>query len=119
MQGIVPGLQINYTTNDQGGAPTIKIRGTGSINGSNKPLILLDGVEIEDLSFVNPNSIANISVLKDAASSSIYGSRAAYGVVLITSKDGSELKDNVKISYSNNFSWNEPIALPKYCTGLQ
>ncbi len=117
LQGIVPGLQINYTTNDQGGAPTIKIRGTGSINGSNKPLILLDGVEIEDLSFVNPNSIANISVLKDAASSSIYGSRAAYGVVLITSKDGSELKDNVKISYSNNFSWNEPIALPKYCTG--
>ncbi|MDD2962022.1 MAG: TonB-dependent receptor [Muribaculaceae bacterium] len=117
LQGVVPGLTITSSSNDQGAAPTIKIRGNGSINGNNKPLILLDGVEIEDLSFVNPNSVANISVLKDAASSSIYGSRAAYGVVLITSKDGSDLKNKVRVSYSNNFSWNEAIALPKYCTG--
>lgn len=117
LQGVVPGLSIVYTTNDQGSSPTIKVRGTGSINGSNKPLILLDGVEIEDLSFVNPDNIANMSVLKDAASASIYGSRAAYGVVLITSKDGSNMKDRFTINYSNNFSWSQPINLPKYCTG--
>ena len=109
LQGVVPGLQITYTTNDQDAAATIKVRGTGSINGSNKPLVLLDGVEIPDLTFVNPNNIENISILKDAASASIYGARAAYGVVLITSKDGSNLKDNVSISYSNNFSWQQPI----------
>ena len=117
LQGVVPGLQITYTTNDQDAAATIKVRGTGSINGSNKPLVLLDGVEIPDLTFVNPNNIENISILKDAASASIYGARAAYGVVLITSKDGSNLKDNVSISYSNNFSWQQPINLPKYATG--
>ncbi|MFB0974212.1 MAG: SusC/RagA family TonB-linked outer membrane protein, partial [Bacteroidales bacterium] len=117
LQGVVPGLTITYTTNDQGSSASIKVRGTGSINGSNKPLILLDGVEISDLSFVNPTNVANISVLKDAASASIYGSRAAYGVVLITTKDGSEMKDRVSITYSNNFSWNQPTSLPKYCTG--
>jgi TonB-linked SusC/RagA family outer membrane protein len=117
LQGVVPGLTVTYTTNDQGSGASIKIRGMGSINGSNKPLILLDGVEIDDLSFVNPTNVANISVLKDAASASIYGSRAAYGVLLITTKDGSNLKDKVSITYSNNFSWNQPINLPKYCTG--
>ncbi len=116
LQGVVPGLTINFTTNDQGSSPTIKVRGTGSLNGSNKPLVLLDGVEIDDLSFINPDNIANISILKDAASSSIYGSRAAYGVVLITSKNGSNMQDRVHISYSNNFSWNQPINLPKYIT---
>ena len=117
LQGTVPGLSISYSSNDQGEAASIKVRGSGSINGSNKPLILLDGVEIEDLSFVNPDNIANMSVLKDAASSSIYGARAAYGVVLITSKDGSKLANKASVSYSNNFSWNQPINLPNYNTG--
>ncbi len=116
LQGVVPGLNISYTSNDMGTTPTIKIRGTGSINGDNTPLILLDGVEVPDLSFVNPDNIKSISVLKDAASASIYGSRAAWGVVLITSKDGSAVKDKVSITYSNNFSWNQPIGLPKYIT---
>ena len=116
LQGVVPGLTITYNTNDLTASPTMKIRGTGSVNGDNKPLILLDGVEIPDLSFVNPDNIKSISVLKDAASSSIYGSRAAWGVVLITSKDGSSVKDNVTITYSNNFSWNEPVGLPHYIT---
>ena len=65
---------------------------------------------------MNPDNIKSISVLKDAASASIYGSRAAWGVVLITSKDGSAVKDKVSITYSNNFSWNQPIGLPKYIT---
>lgn len=114
LQGVVPGLSITYNSNDLNASPTMKIRGTGSINGDNTPLILLDGVEVPDLSFVNPDNIKSISVLKDAASASIYGSRAAWGVVLITSKDGSAVKDKVSITYSNNFSWNQPIGLPKY-----
>ena len=116
LQGVVPGLSITYNNNDLNASPTMKIRGTGSINGDNTPLILLDGVEVPDLSFVNPDNIKSISVLKDAASASIYGSRAAWGVVLITSKDGSAVKDKVSITYSNNFSWNQPIGLPKYIT---
>lgn len=116
LQGVVPGLSIIYNSNDLNASPTMKIRGTGSINGDNTPLILLDGVEVPDLSFVNPDNIKSISVLKDAASASIYGSRAAWGVVLITSKDGSAVKDKVSITYSNNFSWNQPIGLPKYIT---
>lgn len=116
LQGVVPGLSITYNSNDLNASPTMKIRGTGSINGDNTPLILLDGVEVPDLSFVNPDNIKSISVLKDAASASIYGSRAAWGVVLITSKDGSAVKGKVSITYSNNFSWNQPIGLPKYIT---
>jgi TonB-linked SusC/RagA family outer membrane protein len=116
LQGVVPGLTITYSTNDLNASPTMKIRGNGSINGDNTPLILLDGVEVPDLSFVNPDNIKSISVLKDAASASIYGSRAAWGVVLITSKDGAGAKDKVSITYSNNFSWNQPIGLPHYIT---
>lgn len=116
LQGVVPGLTVTFNNNDLNGSPTMKIRGTGSINGDNKPLILLDGVEVPDLSFVNPDNIKGISVLKDAASASIYGSRAAWGVILITSKDGSGVKDKVSVSYSNNFSWNQPIGLPDYIT---
>ena len=114
LQGVVPGLTITYDTGDLGNSPTMKIRGTGSINGTNNPLILVDGVEVPDLSFVNPDNVKSISVLKDAASSSIYGSRAAWGVILITSKDGSGAKDRMTITYSNNLSWNQPIGLPKY-----
>ena len=117
LQGTVPGLTITFGTADLGESASIKVRGTTSVFGNNKPLILLDGVEISDLSFVNPDNIANISVLKDAASASIYGTRGAYGVVLITSKDGSEVKDRAKVTYSANFAWNQPIDLPKYATG--
>ncbi|MBQ2414197.1 MAG: TonB-dependent receptor [Rikenellaceae bacterium] len=117
LQGTVPGLTITFSTADLGASASVKVRGTTSVYGNNKPLILLDGVEISDLSFVNPDNIANISVLKDAASASIYGTRGAYGVVLITSKDGSEVKDRAKVTYSANFAWNDPIDLPKYATG--
>ena len=116
LQGVVPGLTITFTSNDLGESPTMKIRGTGSVNGNTAPLILLDGVEVPDLSFVNPDNIKSISVLKDAASASIYGTRAAFGVILITSKDGSAVRDHASITYSNNFSWNTPIGLPNYIT---
>ena len=80
-------MTITTNSGEIGGAPTIKIRGSiGSPNGDSKPLILVDNVEVTDISMVNPDDIESISVLKDAAASSLYGSRAANGVILITTK---------------------------------
>ena len=108
LQGSVPGVNITIPTGEVGSDPLIKIRGQiGSISGDNKPLILLDNVEIPSIQMVNPNDVQSISVLKDAASSSIYGSKAAFGVILITTKSGSKT-DKFEVSYSNNFSWQNP-----------
>lgn len=109
MQGTTPGLSITLPSGEVGSDPTIKIRGQiGSISGNNNPLILLDNVEIPSINIVNPDDIESITVLKDAASSSIYGSKAAFGVILITSKQGSKTESNT-ISYSNNFSFQNPF----------
>ena len=114
LQGMVPGLTITFASGELNATPDIKIRGLGSLNGSGAPLLLLDGVEISDLSLVNPSDIANISVLKDAASSSIYGARAAFGVVLITTKTGAGTQDRVQVQYTNNLAWNNRMNLPEY-----
>lgn len=113
LQGVVPGLTITYGNGGLTAGPSINIRGIGSLNGASKPLIMVDNVETPDLSIINPNDIETISVLKDAASTSIYGARAAFGVVLIKTKSG---KKNQKTSvvYSNNFSWNKPTVLPDF-----
>lgn len=89
LQGVVPNLQINTTDGGRPGSDlSWQIRGTGSIGGANdSPLILIDGIP-GDASMLNPDDIENISVLKDASASSIYGSRAPYGVVIITTKKG-------------------------------
>lgn len=109
MQGTTPGLSITIPSGEVGSDPTIKIRGQiGSISGNNNPLILLDNVEIPSINIVNPDDIESITVLKDAAASSIYGSKAAFGVVLITTKQGSKTETNT-ISYSNNFSFQNPF----------
>ena len=115
LQGVVPGLTVLNSSGKLGEAPVMTIRGTGTLsNGAQSaPLIVLDGVVIDDLSFVNPNDIENISVLKDAASTSIYGTRAAFGVVLITTKSAKKV-DRVKINYTNNFSWATSSILPDY-----
>ncbi len=111
LQGAVGGLNI---TNDNGGAPgqkmDINIRGVGSIGeGSTaKPLILIDGIE-GDLSLVNPSDIENISVLKDAAAASIYGSRAPFGVILVTTKKGNK---GFSISYNGNVRLQNPLNTP-------
>ena len=108
LQGAVPGMNIVIPTGEVGSDPLIKIRGQiGSINGGNSPLILLDNVEIPSIQLVNPNDIQSITVLKDAASASIYGSKAAFGVVLITTKNGTR-GPKLQVSYSNNFSWQNP-----------
>src|SRR5699024_11225697 len=76
--------------------------------GSSSPLILVDDVEVPSIQYVNPNNIESISVLKDAAAASIYGSKAAFGVILITTKDGADT-EGVEATYSSNFSWQTPF----------
>ncbi len=113
LQGVVPGLNISMPS--QGGrldaTPSFNIRGTGNLGtgSSASPLILIDGVE-GDINTLNPQDIASISVLMDAASSAIYGSRAPFGVVLVTTKKGE--KGRASITYSNNFRWSRPTRIP-------
>jgi len=115
LQGNVPGLQVTYGDGAITAGASIQIRGMVSVNGSSAPLILVDGVALlnNDLTLINPNDIASISVLKDASSTSIFGARAAAGVILITTKSGSK---NTKshITYSDNFSWSKPTYLPSF-----
>ena len=113
LQGVVPGLNISQSSGGNlGNNPSINIRGIGTIGaGSNgSPLILIDGTE-GDINSLNPQDIDNISVLKDASASSIYGSRAAFGVILITTKKGKAGKTTV--NYSNSFRLSSPINLPQ------
>lgn len=109
LQGVVPGLQITQTNGSLEDTPSINVRGTTTIGQgtSGDPLVLIDGME-GDLNTINPQDIANISVLKDAAASSIYGSRAPFGVILITTKSGSK-EGKTSINYNNSFRWGTPI----------
>jgi TonB-linked SusC/RagA family outer membrane protein len=110
LQGMSPGLTIL----NQGGGPgeadvVARIRGVGTLNDSS-PLVLVDGVE-QSLSTVEPENIESISVLKDAASASIYGSRAANGVILIETKRGAE--SGVIVSYDNHVGWINTLGFPE------
>ncbi|MEL7585236.1 MAG: TonB-dependent receptor [Prolixibacteraceae bacterium] len=105
LQGVTPGLNVVVPSGEIGSDPLLKIRGQfGSIEGKSKPLILLDNVEIPSIQLVNPDDIESISVLKDAASASIYGAKAAFGVILITTKKGAN-KESINVSYSGNLSF--------------
>ena len=108
LQGAVPGLQISSTGGSLENNMSINIRGTATIGqgSSGSPLILIDGSE-GDLNTINPQDIETISVLKDAAASSIYGARAPFGVILITTKKGKEGK--VSINYNNSFRFSNRI----------
>ena len=113
LQGVVPGL--NLTVGNNGGSLdgtlNMNIRGAGTIgDGSgSSPLVLIDGIE-GDLNTVNPNDIESVSVLKDAASASIYGARASFGVILVTTKSGKSGKTNV--SYSGSARFSDAIGIP-------
>ena len=108
LQGVVPGLSVRIPSGEVGSDPLMRIRGfVGSIQGSSAPLILVDNVEIPSIQMINPNDVESITVLKDAAASSIYGSKAAFGVILITTKRGSRT-EGVNLTYSNNFSIQSP-----------
>ncbi len=112
LQGMVPGLQITTSNGALDEGMNISVRGQGTIGdgSSGNPLILIDGME-GDLNTINPEDIESISVLKDAAASSIYGSRAPFGVILVTTKSGARGK--AKVNYNNNFRMASPIRLPK------
>lgn len=114
LQGAVAGM--NFSTASSGGtlnsSKSFNIRGTGTIGAGSSvsPLVLIDGME-GDLNALNPQDIDNISVLKDASASSIYGSRAAGGVILVTTKSGKEGKTT--INYNNSFRFNSPLNMPE------
>ena len=115
LQGAVPGLTITNANGKINDDPNIVIRGVGTLSnsGSTPPLYVVDGVPVDNISYLNGNDIESISVLKDASSSSIYGTRAAFGVILITTKTAKDA-DKCKVSYSGNFGWSQATSLPNY-----
>ena len=104
LQGLLPGLNIQSNNGNPGGLPDINIRGVNSLNGGG-PLILVDGIE-GNIEKVNPADVESVTVLKDAASSAIYGARGAFGVILITTKKGKV--GDVEVRYTNNFGVTTP-----------
>lgn len=115
LQGAVPGLTITNSSGNIGDNATIRIRGLGTLsNGEvSNPLFVVDGVPMDDISYLNTQDIESISVLKDAASTSIYGTRAAFGVILINTK-GAKPTDRISVSYTGNFAWSQPTYVPDY-----
>ncbi|GAB4016351.1 SusC/RagA family TonB-linked outer membrane protein [Spirosoma migulaei] len=110
MQGRISGVQISSANGAPGGAMQVRIRGVGSITAGNEPLYIVDGVQLNTqntntyassnpINFLNPNDVESIEVLKDAAAASIYGSQAANGVVIITTKKGKAGRTQVKLNY--------------------
>lgn len=110
LQGLMPGLNIQMNDGDPSATPDINVRGFNSINGGS-PLVLIDGIE-GNITRVNPNDIESVTVLKDAASASIYGARGAFGVILITTKTGKA--GSTSVTYTNNFGWTTPTARTDY-----
>jgi TonB-linked SusC/RagA family outer membrane protein len=119
LQGMVPGLNISQSGGGRlDSNPSINIRGISTIGqgSTGSPLILIDGME-GDINALNPQDIGSISVLKDVSSSSIYGARAPFGVILITTKQGKAGKIN--INYNNNFSSNSPMNVPNMMNSFE
>jgi TonB-linked SusC/RagA family outer membrane protein len=101
LQGKIAGVQIQNQTSEAGAEPKIRIRGTNSINASANPLIVVDGhPAIDGMNFINPADVESVEVLKDAASAAIYGSRAAGGVIMITTKSGKAEKTKYSVKFS-------------------
>lgn len=104
LQGKIAGVQVKNTSSEAGSDPTIQIRGVASINANAQPLVVVDGQPIQDgLSSLNMADVLDVTVLKDAASASIYGSRGANGVILVTTKSGGESKTKYAFTYSHGF----------------
>lgn len=112
LQGTVPGLNISTSSGAPGNTGSLNIRGFTSINQSN-PIVLIDGA-LGDLEDVNPNDVQSISVIKDASAAAVYGARAAYGVILVTTKNGAGQDGKAKIRYSGRFGWEEPTTSTDY-----
>ncbi len=119
LQGLSPNLNLSIGNEggELGAKHNLNIRGLGSISGTGgNPYILIDGVE-GDFNLINPSDIESISVLKDASASAIYGARAAFGVILVTTKKGSS--SGSLINYSNNLSFSDPTILPRTVNSLR
>ena len=114
LQGSVPGLNVTMSSGRPGNSPSVNIRGMNSINGGS-PLILIDGVE-GSLDRVNPNDVESISVIKDASSSAVYGARASFGVILVTTKTGNNTDGKAKLSYSGKLGFTAPTTSTDYET---
>jgi len=114
IKGTSPNTNITMGVNggEPGSTNSLNIRGVGSINSNAAPLVLVDGVEM-DINAVDPESVESISILKDASSSAVYGSRAPFGVILITTKKGKK-QDGVVIQYTNNLSLASPLNVPSF-----
>lgn len=110
LQGLLPGLNIQANNGNPGALPDINIRGFNSLNGGG-PLILVDGIE-GNIERVNPADVESVTVLKDAASSAIYGARGAFGVILITTKKGKA--GDIEVRYTNNFGVTTPTTRTDY-----
>ncbi len=119
LQGLLPGVTIT-SSSGQPGSPEVSIlvRGVNTIHSQTNPLILIDGVAGGDINLVNPDDIESVSVLKDAASSAIYGARAANGVILITTKKGKS-EGKTAFSYSGYYGIQTPVSLPGLVNGRQ
>ena len=124
LQGAVPGLFVSNGGNAPGTSKSIQIRGAYSLGVKNsdgtygntiKPLVLIDNV-VGDIDMINPEDIESINVLKDAASAAIYGARAAYGVILVTTKKGHEGK--MRANYQGTVGWSTPTVLPDMVNSL-
>ncbi|MFS4466894.1 TonB-dependent receptor [Maribacter sp. 2210JD10-5] len=112
LQGAAPGVNVSAASGQPGSTPNIQIRGNGSFSSSSEPLYVVDGVQFGgDLSSLNSNDIESLTVLKDAASTSLYGSRAANGVVLITTKKGRQGKSTANLTISQGITSR---AIPEY-----
>ena len=112
LEGAAPGVQVNNTYGEPGAEPTIRIRGIGSLNGSNTPLYVVDGIIYNgNIADLNPDDIQSMSVLKDAASAALYGNRASAGVIIITTKSGSSNKAQINLKVNHGF-YNRGI--PEY-----
>src|SRR5690606_11098363 len=115
LQGLAPGVTVTQRSGQPGAdGGNIRIRGVGTTGNAN-PMVLLDGVE-GSMNNIDPNLIESVSLLKDAASASIYGAHAANGVILITTKRGAG--DKVSISYNNYFGWQSPTNMPDIVNAL-
>lgn len=112
LQGAVPGLNVTTSSGVPGSAPSINVRGVTSINSAG-PLILVDGA-IGDLELVNPNDVESISVIKDASAAAVYGARAAFGVILVTTKSGAAREGKATVRYSGRIGWQAPTTSTDY-----
>ncbi len=110
LQGTMPGVTVTRSNSEPGSSASVRVRGVTTI-GDSSPLVIVDGVPVNSMDDINPDDIEDISVLKDAASASIYGARAAAGVVIITTKRAKS--NQVNIDFTSNFGFDAPTAFPE------